>query len=82
MSGQADLNHETVNLHVRILPAVGNTAALLDALAGGPVAGVGVLLFNQILRDPLGKLVSFEYNVTGDWADPTVEKVGGNKSAE
>ncbi len=87
MLGQADLNHETVNLRVHIVPAigntaVGNTAALLGVLAGGPVVGVGVLLFNQILRDPLGKLVSFEYNITGDWADPNVEKVGGDKSAE
>ncbi len=82
MSGQTDLNHKTVNLRVRVLPTVGNTAALLGTLAGGPIVGVGVLLANQILRDPLGKLASFEYNVTGDWANPNVEKVGGNKSAE
>ncbi len=82
MSGQADLNQGTVNLRVRVLPTVGNTAALLGTLAGGPVVGVGILLFNKILRDPLGKLVSFEYNITGDWADPNVEKVGTNKPAQ
>ena len=31
---------------------------------------------NKILRDPLDKLVAFEYNVSGSWADPKVEKVG------
>jgi uncharacterized protein YhdP len=34
------------------------------------------LLANKILRDPLDKLVSFEYNVSGSWEDPKVEKVG------
>ncbi len=82
MSGQADLNHGTVNLRVRVLPTVGNTAAFLGTLAGGPVVGAGIFLFNQILRDPLGKLVSFEYNITGDWTDPNVEKVGANKPAK
>jgi uncharacterized protein YhdP len=37
---------------------------------------VGVLLANKILREPLDKLVAFEYNVSGSWADPKVEKVG------
>ena len=79
MSGQADLDRETVNLRVRILPTVGNTAALLGALVGGPAVGAGVFLIGKILRDPLDKLASFEYNVTGAWADPNVEKVGENK---
>jgi uncharacterized protein YhdP len=43
---------------------------------------VGVLLANKILRDPLDKLVSFEYNVRGSWADPKVDKVGQTKSAQ
>jgi uncharacterized protein YhdP len=47
----------------------------LLSFAAGPVVGVGVLLANKILRDPLDKLVSFEYNVNGSWADPKVEKV-------
>ncbi|OIQ96490.1 hypothetical protein GALL_215310 [mine drainage metagenome] len=80
MSGQVDLARETQELKVRILPSIGDNVSLLS-FAAGPVVGVGVLLANKILRDPLDKLVSFEYNVSGSWADPKVEKVGQSKPA-
>ena len=80
MRGQVDLNNETQNLRVRILPTVGNTASLLSAFAAGPVVGIGVFIANKLLREPLDKLVSFEYNITGAWANPNVEKVGVSKS--
>ncbi len=73
--GQVDLERETQNLKVRILPTIGDNVSLLS-FAAGPVVGVGVLLANKILRDPLDKLVSFEYNVSGSWADPKVERLG------
>ncbi len=80
MSGQVDMIHETQDLKVRILPSIGDNVSLLS-FAAGPVVGVGVLLANKLLRDPLDKLVSFEYNVTGGWADPKVEKVGQSRPA-
>ncbi|OIR01065.1 hypothetical protein GALL_168620 [mine drainage metagenome] len=80
MSGQVDLTRETQELKVRIMPSIGDNVSLLS-FAAGPVVGVGVLLANKILRDPLDKLVSFEYNVSGSWADPKVEKVGQSKPA-
>jgi len=52
------------------------------SFAAGPMVGVGVLLANKILRNPLDKLVSFEYNVNGSWADPKVDKVGPPKPAQ
>jgi uncharacterized protein YhdP len=30
-----------------------------------------------MLGNPLDKLVSFEYNVSGTWNDPNVVKIGG-----
>ncbi len=81
MTGQVDMNRETQDLKVRILPTIGDNVSLLS-FAAGPVVGVGVLLANKILRDPLDKLVSFEYNVRGSWADPKVDKVGQTKSAQ
>ena len=77
MMGQIDLNHETQNLKVRILPAVGNSVSLLG-FAAGPLVGVGTLIANKILREPLDKLASFEYNVTGTWVNPNVTKAGQN----
>ncbi len=81
MTGQVDLNRESQELKVRILPTIGDNVSLLS-FAAGPAVGVGVLLMNKILRDPLDKLVSFEYNVSGSWADPKVEKVGQPKTAQ
>ena len=77
MVGQVDLNRETQNLQVRVYPAVGNSVSLLG-FVGGPAVGVGVFLANKLLRDPLDKLVSFEYNVSGSWAEPNVKKMDRN----
>ena len=74
MSGQVDLKRETQNLRVKVMPTIGDSVSLL-AFAAGPAVGAGVFLANKIFRDPLDKLVSFEYNVTGSWVDPKVEKV-------
>lgn len=80
LSGQVDLNRETQSLRVRVLPTIGNSVSLL-AFAAGPAVGAGVFLANKILRNPLDKLVSFEYNVTGSWIDPKVEKAGQVKTS-
>jgi uncharacterized protein (TIGR02099 family) len=76
MLGQVDLGRETQNLKVRILPTVGNSVSLLGAFAAGPLVGIGTFIVNKILREPLDKLVSFEYNVTGTWVNPNVDKTG------
>lgn len=80
LAGQVDMNRETQDLKVQILPSIGDNVSLLS-FAAGPVVGVGVLLTSKILRDPLDKLASIEYNVSGSWADPKVEKVSSPKPA-
>ncbi len=76
MKGSVDLNNETQDLHVQVLPTLGDSVSLLGAFAGGPVAGIGSLIINKVLGEPLDKLASFEYNVSGTWNDPKVVKVG------
>lgn len=79
LNGQVDLERETQNLKVRVLPTIGDNVSLLS-FAAGPAVGVSVLLANKILRDPLDKLVAFDYNVSGSWADPKVERLGQPKA--
>ncbi|TNC97293.1 MAG: hypothetical protein FD121_884 [Gallionellaceae bacterium] len=79
LNGQVDLERETQNLKVRVLPTIGDNVSLLS-FAAGPAVGVSVLLANKILRDPLDKLVAFDYNVSGSWADPKVERLGQTKA--
>jgi len=77
LKGEVDLQRETQQLQVRVYPALGDSVSLLS-FAAGPVVGVGVLLASKLLRNPLDKLVAFDYNVSGSWADPVVERVAPN----
>ena len=74
MSGEVDLARETQKLKVRITPHVSDTVSIAGALVGGPIAGVAAFLAQKVLKDPLDQLVSYEYSVTGTWADPNVAR--------
>jgi len=74
IKGQADLGKETQDLQVKVSPAM--DAATIGALIANPVAGLAVFLAQQLLDDPLGKLITFNYRVTGSWSDPVVVKQG------
>ena len=76
MKGSVDLNGETQHLRVKILPTLGDSVSLLGAFAAGPLAGIGTLIINKVLGNPLDKLASFEYNISGTWSDPKVVKIG------
>jgi uncharacterized protein (TIGR02099 family) len=76
MKGSVDLNRETQDLRVRVMPTIGNSMSVIGVFAISPAVGIGSLIANKILGNPLDKLVSFEYNVSGTWRDPDVVKVG------
>ena len=74
MEGSVDIARETQNLHVLVLPEINaGSASLLYALAN-PAIGLGTFLAQWVLRDPLSKAFSFEYDVTGSWSDPLVKR--------
>ncbi|MFA6972250.1 MAG: YhdP family protein [Gallionella sp.] len=76
MKGTVNLNNETQNLRVEVLPTLGSSVSMLSAFAAGPAVGLGALIVSKVLGNPLDKLISFEYNVSGTWSDPNVIKVG------
>lgn len=80
MSGSVNLPKETQTLKVRVQPAVGETLAV-GAMLANPAAGVVAWLAQKIMRDPLDQVLAFEYAVTGNWADPKVEKLSGTSTA-
>ena len=47
---------------------------LANPLVGAAV-GAGTLLAQKMLKDPLEQMFSYDYAVTGSWADPVVERV-------
>jgi len=75
MSGLADLNQESVQLRVKVIPKLSEGLAVAGALIGGPLAGVGALAAQKLLRDPFEEAISQEYMVTGAWQEPDVKKL-------
>lgn len=73
MSGLVDLNLEAQNLQVRVIPRVDGVASTVVGLIN-PVAGVATMIAQKLLKDPLGQFAAYEYNITGTWTDPKVEK--------
>lgn len=82
MSGEADLNHETQNLHVRVVPLLGDTVSGAATLLGGPVVGLTTLLVQKMLKDPIGQLAAYEYSIGGTWDNPVVTKLKKNSGED
>ena len=74
MTGTTDLAKETQNLQVKVVPVVGDSVSLL-AFLGGPAVGIGTFILQKLLKDPLGKMVAYDYAVTGTWDNPTAMKL-------
>ena len=75
MQGETDLKAETQDLQVIVRPEIGNAAVVGVALVN-PVVGAAALLANTMLPNPLNRLFSYRYHVTGSWSDPKVDKAG------
>jgi uncharacterized protein YhdP len=82
MSGKASLRDETVKLRVKVSPKISESVAVAGALLGGPIAGVGALVAQKLLKDPIEEAISYEYMVDGAWAEPTVTKLSRPKTQE
>jgi uncharacterized protein (TIGR02099 family) len=75
MSGQIDLVNETQDLRARVEPSVGDSTSLVVAAVVNPVWGLGALLLQKILKNPLGQAFAFDYHVTGTWTDPKGDRL-------
>jgi uncharacterized protein (TIGR02099 family) len=75
ISGEVSLPRETQSLKVKVVPEMGEGAALAATVLGTPVLGLSTLLMSKLLSNPLGKVVAYEYQVTGSWDNPVVTKL-------
>ncbi len=80
MSGLANLNQESVQLRVKVIPKLSEGVAVAGALIAGPLAGMGAFAAQKLLRDPIEEAVSQEYMVTGPWLAPDVKRLSKAKS--
>jgi uncharacterized protein (TIGR02099 family) len=81
MSGEADLTRETQKLRVRITPSFGDSVSVAGAFLGGPVVGLTALLVQKALKDPLGRMAAYEYQISGTWSEPKVSKIQAQPAA-
>jgi uncharacterized protein YhdP len=75
LAGEVSLPDETQALTLRVVPEVSEGLALAATLIGTPVLGLSALLVSKLLRNPLGKVVAYEYQVTGSWDNPQVTRI-------
>lgn len=69
IKGDINLNAETQNLDVKVVPHISDTLSLA-ALAGGPIAGAAAFVAQKLLKDPLNKIAQSKYTITGTWDNP------------
>jgi len=75
MEGSANIDHETQDLRVVVVPEINAMTASLVATAINPVIGLGSFLAQVFLRGPLIEAATQEFRIDGTWSDPRVVRV-------
>ena len=82
MEGSTNLVAEVFDQHVTVVPNLDATLPIAGTLAGGPLAGIAVLVAQKALSDQMDNLNRFEYRITGPWEQPEIKQLdtGGTLS--
>lgn len=70
--GRTDLVAESLDQKVMVTPDFDATLPIAGTLAGGPVAGLAVLVAQKVMDKQVDKLNRFDYAVKGPWNEPEV----------
>ena len=81
MDGSADIDHETQNLRVLVVPEIDAGTAALAATVINPAIGIGAFIAQLVLKQPLIKAATREFHVGGTWSDPQVTQIKGRSGA-
>ncbi len=73
LAGRTGLTTRDVDHLVTVTPKLDATLPVAGAIAGGPVAGIAVLVAQQLMSEKVDELNRFQYSVRGPWADATVK---------
>lgn len=69
IKGEISIPKETQHLFVNVSPRISDSISLA-ALAGGPLVGAVAFLAQKVLKDPLNKIISSDYEIIGTWDNP------------
>lgn len=70
--GSTDLVAETFDQKVMVTPNLDATLPIASTIAGGPVAGLAVLVAQKVMTRQVENLNRFDYAVSGSWDQPEV----------
>lgn len=76
MEGSADLDQETQDLRVLVVPEIDAGTAALAATVISPAIGIGAFIAQLVLKQPLIKAATREFHIGGSWDNPQVRRVG------
>lgn len=60
---------------VTITPLVSSNLPLAGVLAGGPAVGAALFVAEKLFGDRMNRLVRYQYQVTGPWDAPQLERI-------
>lgn len=72
LSGTTNLIEETQDLHLVVIPEISAGGAALLYSFVNPVVGLSTFLAQFILQEPLKKVLTYEYQVTGTMKSPKI----------
>ncbi len=75
MEGRADIQHETQDIKVVVVPEINAGTASLVYGVINPLAGLTSFLAQLVLRQPLIDVNTRTFRVDGSWADPRVTPI-------
>lgn len=75
MEGRADIDKETQNLKVVVIPEIDAGTASLVVAAINPVVGISTYLAQYFLKKPLAQVTTKDFLVEGTWSDPKVTRI-------
>lgn len=79
IQGQVDLSKDQQLLNVHVEPHLSEGVALATGAALiNPIAGVAAFAAQKIFKDPVSKIFSVNYRVTGSLQEPTIQKLPNN----
>lgn len=75
MEGKADIEQETQDLRVIVVPEIDAGTASLAYAAINPAIGLGAFLAQTLFSKPLIAANTREFHITGSWTEPKVDKI-------
>ncbi|MDH5784804.1 MAG: DUF3971 domain-containing protein [Chromatiales bacterium] len=82
ITGRTGLATQDLDQQVYVTPNFSDTATVASALAWGPQVGAVVALFQELFKSDIQKSTMIQYNLSGSWQKPNVERVGEDPVSE